>query len=149
MKARVEHRVPLTDHALGILRYMRSMIQSQYVFPGKFAGRPLSNMTLLMMMKRMGRPEVPHGFRSTFKDWASECTDFPGMVSEMALAHAVKDKTEAAYRRGDLFEKRIALMNEWAAFCLSKVTSPAARAGDRPSDRPASDSPSRAPSPSP
>jgi integrase len=128
---------------------MRSMIQSQYVFPGKFAGRPLSNMTLLMMMKRMGRPEVPHGFRSTFKDWASECTDFPGMVSEMALAHAVKDKTEAAYRRGDLFEKRIALMNEWAAFCVSKVYCLAARAGDRPSDRPASDSPSRAPSPSP
>jgi integrase len=75
-------------------------------------------MAFLMLLRRMKREDVTgHGFRSTFKDWASERTNYPGEVSEMALAHAVSDKVEAAYRRGDLFEKRRRLMDDWARFC--------------------------------
>jgi integrase len=75
-------------------------------------------MAMLELLKRMGRDDLTvHGFRSTFRDWASECTGYPNEVCEMALAHAIADKAEAAYRRGDLFEKRRALMNDWAAYC--------------------------------
>jgi integrase len=75
-------------------------------------------MALLALLKRMGRPDLTaHGFRSTFRDWAAECTNYPREVAEMALAHAVSDKVEAAYRRGDLFEKRHRLMSEWSRFC--------------------------------
>jgi integrase len=75
-------------------------------------------MAMLKLLERMGRSDLTvHGFRSTFRDWAAECTDFPNEVVEMALAHTVASKTEAAYRRGDLFEKRRQLMNVWAGFC--------------------------------
>ena len=81
-------------------------------------GQPLSNMAMLKLLEHMGRDDLTvHGFRSTFRDWASEWTNFPGEVVETALAHTIESKTEAAYRRGDLFEKRRRLMDAWAAFC--------------------------------
>ena len=86
------------------------------LFPGT-KNQPLSDMTLTAVMRRMEMTAVPHGFRSTFRDWAAECTDYPNEVVEMALAHAIENKVEAAYRRGDLLEKRAALMQDWADFC--------------------------------
>src|SRR5262249_560253 len=89
-----------------------------YVFPGGKPAKPLSNMALLAVLKRLGRDDLTvHGFRSTFSDWAAEQTHFPSEVREMALAHAVGDKTEAAYRRGDMFEKRRRLAEAWARYC--------------------------------
>ena len=116
MKAGKEHRVPLSSRALAILREGHDMQTSDYVFPGGKAGKPLSNMAMTEVLRRMGRRDITvHGFRSTFRDWAAERTNFPSEVVEMALAHAVGDKVEAAYRRGDLFEKRRRLMAEWAS----------------------------------
>jgi integrase len=120
MKARKEHRVPLTARALAILRDVERNRPpgSVYVFAGGKVGKPLSNMAMIELLRRMGRADITvHGFRSTFRDWAAERTSFPSEVVEMALAHSVGDKVEAAYRRGDLFEKRRRLMAEWAIFC--------------------------------
>jgi integrase len=118
MKAGKEHRVPLSDAALAILDKLGAIRQSDHVFPGGKSGRPLSNMSMLMLLRRMGRGDLTiHGFRSSFRDWAAERTAFPAEVAEMALAHAVADKVEAAYRRGDLFEKRRQLAEAWARFC--------------------------------
>ena len=121
MKAHREHRVPLTDAALAVLRRMepgRPERGDGFVFPGARRGRPLSNMSLAAVLKRMGRADLTvHGFRSTFRDWAAEATDYAREVAEAALAHTLRDKVEAAYRRGDLFEKRRRLMEEWADFC--------------------------------
>ena len=125
MKGGKEHRVPLSDRALTILREMRSANDipnafEQFIFSGGKPGRPLSNMALLMLLRRMGRADLTvHGFRSSFRDWAAERTNFPSEVAEMALAHAVGNKVEAAYRRGDLFEKRRRLMQQWATFCTT------------------------------
>jgi integrase len=117
MKSGREHRVPLSRPALAILDAMRKICQGNCVFAGGRAGRPLSNMALLMTLRRMGRGDLTaHGFRSTFSDWAAEKTSFPSEVREMALAHVVGDKVEAAYRRGDLFDKRRDLMDAWARF---------------------------------
>ena len=121
MKSEKEHRVPLSPNAIEVLEGMRDVRQSDYIFPGNRAKSPLSNMAFLQLLKRMGRDDLTaHGFRSTFRDWAAERTNYPSEVAEMALAHAVGDKVEAAYRRGDLFDKRQKLMNAWAEFC-SKV----------------------------
>ena len=122
MKAEREHRVPLSDPALAILSEMAavrtSADPSALVFPGQSEGRPLSDMSLTAVLRRMGRSDLTaHGFRSTFKDWASETTSYPAEVSEMALAHTINSKVEAAYRRSDLFEKRRKLMTEWAVYC--------------------------------
>jgi integrase len=118
MKSGREHRVPLSNSALTILENMAAIRSSELVFPGAISGRPLSNMALLMLLRRMGRDDLTaHGFRSTFRDWAAERTDFPTEVAEMALAHAVGDKVEAAYRRGDLFQKRRQLAEAWATYC--------------------------------
>src|SRR5215469_10882407 len=118
MKAGKLHRVPLSDAALTILEKMGNIRQSDFVFPGAKADQPLSNMALAMTLRRMGRGDLTvHGFRSTFRDWAAERTDFPTQVAEMAVAHVVGDKVEAAYRRGDLFQKRRALADAWASFC--------------------------------
>jgi integrase len=114
MKARKEHRVPLSDRALAILNSLGGS-REDFVFPGGTPGKPLSNMAMLKLLERMGRNDLKvHGFRSTFRDWAAERSDFPNEVVEMALAHAVDDKTEAAYRRGDMFEKRRRLMDAWS-----------------------------------
>jgi integrase len=118
MKAGKEYRVPLSNIALAVLKTMAELRHSDYVFPGSVADRPLSNMSMLMLLRRMGHGDLTtHGFRSTFADWCAERTAFPAEVREMALAHAVGDKVEAAYRRGDLFEKRRQLVDAWAAFC--------------------------------
>ena len=92
--------------------------ESDFVFPGGKRGKPLSNMAMLAVLKRTGRSDLTaHGFRSSFRDWAAERTNFPREVAETALAHTVGDKVEAAYRRGDLFQKRRRLMDGWARFC--------------------------------
>jgi integrase len=121
MKGEREHRVSLSAAALTVLEAMRDLggEGDDFVFPGPRAGRPLSNMAMLtLLQKRMQLPQFTvHGFRSTFRDWAAECTAFPAEVAEMALAHVVDDKTEAAYRRDDLLEKRRRLMEAWSAFC--------------------------------
>jgi integrase len=120
MKAKVEHVVPLSDAALAILRVLPR--EGSLVFPGAREGRPLSDMSLTAVLRRMGRGDLTaHGFRSTFRDWAAEQTAFPSEVVEMALAHTIGNKVEAAYRRGDLIEKRRRLMDDWAKFC-STVT---------------------------
>lgn len=116
MKAKKEHRVPLSDAALALLRAMPRL--DDLVFPGTRSGRPLSDMSLTAVLRRMGRGDLTaHGFRSTFRDWASELTAYPADVAEMALAHTIKNPVEAAYRRGDLFEKRARLMADWARYC--------------------------------
>jgi integrase len=124
MKAEKEHRVPLADRALAIIAEMKALREEgqdtsdAFVFPGGKHGKPLSNMAFLMLLRRMKREDLTaHGFRSTFRDWAAERTNFASEVVEMALAHAVSSKVEAAYRRGDMFEKRRGLMNEWAKYC--------------------------------
>ena len=118
MKARREHRVPLSQPATALLRKLHDNKEGDYVFPGRTASKPLSNMAMLALLKRMKRSDVTtHGFRSSFRDWAAERTSYPREVCEMALAHAVSDQVEAAYRRGDLFDKRRRLMGEWAKHC--------------------------------
>jgi integrase len=118
MKAKREHRVPLSDDAVAILQGMEKIRTSEFVFPGLKKNKPLSNMAFLMVLERMKRSDLTsHGFRSTFRDWAAERTNYPREAAEMALAHTVSDKVEAAYRRGDLFEKRRNLMADWALFC--------------------------------
>jgi integrase len=118
MKAGRDHRVPLSPQAIAISEEMRTVRVGDFVFPGGRGTQPISNMAMTMTLRRMGRGELTvHGFRSSFRDWAAERTNFPREVAEMALAHAVSDKVEAAYRRGDLFEKRRQLMVAWARFC--------------------------------
>jgi integrase len=120
MKAGREHRVPLSVAAMGVLEQMKEIRESEFVFAGGKRGKPLSNMAMLAVLKRMGWGDLTtHGFRSTFRDWAAECTNFPREVVEMALAHTIESKVEAAYRRGDLFQKRRQLMEAWARFCVT------------------------------
>ena len=118
MKAGVEHRIPLSEQALALLGRVAATKVNDVVFCGQKPGHPLSNMALLMMLRRMGRSDITvHGFRSTFRDWAADRTTFPREVVEAALAHTVVNKTEAAYRRSDLFEKRRPLIQQWGSFC--------------------------------
>jgi integrase len=119
MKGFREHRVPLSKQAVAVLAQVKwDNKTSAFVFPGAKLDKPISNMTCLAALKRMGRSDLTvHGFRSTFRDWAAESTAYPRDVCEMALAHAIEDKSEAAYRRGDLLEKRAQLMTDWADFC--------------------------------
>jgi integrase len=136
MKAQHEHRVPLSTPAVEIVRAQLKVLpeNAPYLFPGQKDGKPLSNMAMLALLDRMdpkdrkwrdprsGRRAVPHGFRSSFRDWSAETTNYPRDLCEMALAHTIGDETEAAYRRGDLFDKRRRLMADWAKFCqLSPV----------------------------
>lgn len=116
MKTKRAHRVPLPDRCLAILEEAKALKQtgSDLVFLGTKQGRPLSDMTLSKLVKELSIAAVPHGFRSSFRDWASEQTTHPREVVEFALAHVIKDKAEAAYARSDLFEKRRALMQDWA-----------------------------------
>jgi integrase len=116
MKGGRIHKVPLTERAVRVLKQAR-VAGEDHVFAGRQSGKGLSNMALLKTLERMGKSDVTvHGFRSTFRDWASESTTFSREVIEMALAHAIGDKVEAAYRRGDLFEKRRKLMEAWSAY---------------------------------
>lgn len=121
MKANRPHRVPLSDRALEILKTTPREANSLYVFPGAKRGKPLSNMAMLELLQGLEGAEglTVHGFRSTFRDWAAEQSRFPREIAEAALAHVVKDKTEAAYQRGDLLEKRRKLMAAWAGFATT------------------------------
>ena len=116
MKAGKEHRVPLSDPALKLLKELPRLEGTDLVFPAPRGGT-LSDMTLTAVLRRMDVPAVPHGFRSTFRDWAAERTNYPREVAEMALAHSVGNAVEAAYFRSDLFDKRRRLMDDWAQFC--------------------------------
>jgi integrase len=117
MKREREHRVPLTSRSLAIINAMKAIRRNEYIFPGQKPGRPLSQTSMLMLLRRMGYGHITvHGFRSSFRDWAAETTSWPNHVVEMALAHAIDNKVEAAYRRGDLFEKRRKLMEKWTRF---------------------------------
>lgn len=123
MKAGKEHRIPLTSRAVKLLEALPKL--GDHVFPGQREGRPLSDMSLTAVLRRMGRGELTaHGFRSTFRDWAGEVSNHPRETIEHALAHQLKDKAESAYARGTLFDKRRRLMDDWAKFC---DTIPAAR----------------------
>ncbi|USX25765.1 integrase arm-type DNA-binding domain-containing protein [Oxalobacteraceae bacterium OTU3CINTB1] len=120
MKAGREHRVPLSTYTLALLKNMPRL--GDVVFPGKTDTTALSDMSLTAVLRRMGRKDITvHGFRSTFRDWCSEsvANSFPREVCEHALAHSLPDKTEAAYRRGDLLDKRVMLMQAWADFCAT------------------------------
>jgi len=117
-KMKRPHRVPLTDGMMAILRAMEQIRNNEYLFPGQKQSKPISNMAILKLLKRMDRRDITvHGFRSTFRDWAAETTDFSGDVVEMALAHKIQNDIEAAYRRGDLLKKHRTLMIEWNNYC--------------------------------
>lgn len=118
MKAGREHKVPLSGRAGAILDELAAIRMSEFAFPSQ-KGKPYSDMSMTQLLKRMGYADVAtcHGFRSSFKDWAAECTSFANEVSEMALAHTIGNEAEAAYRRGTLFQKRRDLMEAWARYC--------------------------------
>ncbi|RYE43164.1 MAG: site-specific integrase [Hyphomicrobiales bacterium] len=116
MKMREEHRIPLSPQAVELLEKLPRMGDSPLLFPGT-RGQPLSDMVLTQFMRRQNLTAVPHGFRSTFRDWVSERTEFPSEIAEKALAHKVGNKVVAAYQRGDMFEKRRKMMDQWANFC--------------------------------
>ncbi len=120
MKSGVAHRVPLCHRAIATLKSLPAV--SEYVFPNIKTGQPLSGMAMAMQLRRMGRQDITvHGFRSSFRDWASEQTSFSHETCEHALAHRISDKAEAAYRRGDQFEKRRKLMEAWMVHCEQKT----------------------------
>ncbi len=128
MKAGREHRVPLSAAAKAVVSELAKLQPNvythgeAYIFQGARSGQHLSQMAMLMLLRRMGRGDLTaHGFRSTFRDWCAEATDYPHEMAEIALAHTVADKVEAAYRRGDMIEKRRGLMDDWAAFCDHKL----------------------------
>lgn len=123
MKAGKDHRVPLSEAAVEVLTSLPRVDDNPYLFPGARRGRPLSNLAMLMGLRRMGRGNLTmHGFRSTFRDWSAERTQYPREVCEMALAHKVADGAEAAYWRGDIFDKRRALMSDWAQYATTRPT---------------------------
>lgn len=164
MKAKLEHRVPLSQPVLELLRRVRPLATGpgDYVFPGARRGAPMSQMVMLMLLRRMnparegayeregasegerfrwrdgqtGLPITAHGFRSTFRDWAGETTGYPRDVIELALAHVRADKVEAAYARGDLFDKRARLMRDWSDYCAQPATAHAAARGHGPAHIP-------------
>jgi len=121
MKAGKEHRIPLAARALEILHDLAGRREGAMVFPGQRIGKPLTGASMSKMLDLMNRSDLTiHGFRSTFKDWASETTNFANEISEAALAHAIDTRVEAAYRRGDLFEKRRRLMDAWSNYCTKR-----------------------------
>ncbi len=121
MKMKREHRVALSAEALALLKALPRVEGNPHLFPGLRAGKALSNMAMLNLLERMGHSAITvHGFRSTFRDWAAEQTNFPSEVVEMALAHAIGNAVEAAYRRGDLLDKRALLMQAWATWCSTE-----------------------------
>ena len=118
MKTGREHQIPLSKEAITLLKALPKMKDDNHVFPAPRGGA-LSDMTISAVTKRMKVEAVPHGFRSTFRDWCAENTSFPHNVAEMALAHTIGNKVEAAYRRGDLLAKRTKLMQVWSDYCYT------------------------------
>ena len=124
MKAGKEHRVPLNRRAMEILEHLKTIKVNSYLFPSSLhKERALSNMALLAMMRKMPKYAefVPHGFRSTFRDWAAETTEYSNETVELALAHTIQNKVEAAYRRQDQLEKRVCLMSDWEGFIEKRI----------------------------
>jgi integrase len=120
MKRGREHRVPLSARAVEIFKQAQASAESPWVFPGRRPEKPLSNMAFLMVLRRLKQDTITtHGFRSSFRDWAAEKTNVPRAVCEAALAHTLRDKTEAAYHRTDLFDRRRELMDTWARFATT------------------------------
>ncbi|WP_426608750.1 tyrosine-type recombinase/integrase [Bradyrhizobium sp. McL0616] len=122
MKGGREHRVPLVPRSLEILKAMKRLRTSDIIFPGFRDDRPLSDMSLSAVLRRLKVDATVHGFRSSFRDWAGDATDFPRELAEAALAHLVGDETERAYRRGDALKRRRALMSDWAIYCAGLAT---------------------------
>jgi integrase len=121
-KAKKVHRVPLSSRASAIVKKLGETRSSEFVFPGRRRGKSLSNSAFLALLRRMGRDDITaHGFRSAFRDWAGNETNFPRDLAEAALGHAVGDSTELAYRRSDALEKRRAMMEVWAQWCEPKA----------------------------
>ncbi len=114
-----EHRIPLSPHSMKVIEKLEKLGPEEYLFPGPKPNAPLSSMAMALLLRRMKAEITVHGFRSTFRDWASETTDFSHEICEMALAHTIANEAEAAYRRGDLFKKRQKLMEAWAGYCAS------------------------------
>ena len=133
MKAGVEHRVPLSKAAVDLLNKLPRLEGSDLVFPGS-KKQPLSDMAMTAVMRRMKSTAVPHGFRSTFRDWAGEKTNYPRELAEQALAHTLQNKVEAAYRRGDALEKRRPMMEAWAKHCEMPIPNTSIRSRRNPPD---------------
>jgi integrase len=124
MKASRPHRIPLVTSTVALLKQQVGQ-DPVFVFPGAKQGKPISNMAMLMVLRRMKRNDLTvHGFRSTFRDWAAECTDYPSEMAELSLAHTVGTAVENAYRRSDLFERRRQLMQDWATWCSTPGAKP-------------------------
>ncbi len=122
MKMGRAHRVALSDAALALLNKIPKLSGTDLVFPSTKVGRPMPDTTLAAVLRRMGRTDITvHGFRSTFRDWAAEATEYAHEAAELALAHTISNKVEAAYRRGDMLEKRFQMMNDWANHCTQKA----------------------------
>ena len=119
MKSARPHRVPLSNEVIKLLEAVPRLQGTELIFPGKLAGKPISDMTMTKVMRDMGVDAVPHGFRATFSSWCASSTAYPSDVREMALAHAIGDATVKAYQRSDLFQKRRNLMMDWAKFVCS------------------------------
>ena len=120
-KTEIEHRVPLSDSAMQILAQMNEARSSAFVFPGQKPGRPLSDMTLTAILRRWKLPYTQHGFRSSFRDWAGDETDFDRESIELCISHKVTNATEAAYRRRDALQKRRIIMQAWSDYCCALV----------------------------
>lgn len=124
MKAKKEHRIPLSDASMRLLHELPRFDDTALVFPSTLRKGEMSDMTMTSVLRRMGRSNITvHGFRSTFRDWAAEVTTYPSEMAEIALAHRVGSKVELAYRRGDMIEKRRQMMDEWASFCTTQSDS--------------------------
>lgn len=122
MKAGREHRVPLSTRAISILKELAKVNSGDFIFAGQARNKPLSNMAMDMMLRRMKREDVTvHGFRSSFRDWAGNVSSFPREITETALAHVIGDKAEQAYRRSDALEKRRKLMETWGTYCEPRL----------------------------
>ncbi|KGU90714.1 tyrosine-type recombinase/integrase [Burkholderia pseudomallei] len=123
MKAEQELRVPLCDEAVELVRMqIATKAKWGWLFPGYKEGRPLSNMAMLLLLRRMGRGDITvHGFRSTFRDWIADCTDYPDSLAEQALAHTISSTTVSAYRRRDMLERRRGMMEDWARYCAGQT----------------------------
>src|SRR6202158_612044 len=133
MKAGREHRVPLSGRAVSILKQLAKLKAGDFVFPGQARNRPLSNMAMEMVLRRMKIENATvHGFRSSFRDWAGNVLHFPREIVETALAHVIGDKAEQAYRRGDALEKRRKLMDAWANYCKPKKSGNVVQIGRAP-----------------
>ena len=122
MKAKTEHRVALSSRAVEILKSLPSVEGEDWVFPGGRKGGPLSNMAMLELLRDMRPGKTVHGMRSTFRDWVSDATNYSPELAEMALAHTIKNQTEAAYRRGDLLERRREMMEGWNTYLSHQKT---------------------------